>query len=498
MLRLIIILKNHTSLDIALFCCRLLKGYGVDLVVSNQAKYLASWGNKVTIYTLVKDDFIEKSLTRFGNIKVEVVSIQDLSKLPNKVTCDVAIAQTDPFFDLVLQLNPCITKIAWDHGEPNPEFFPEEMARRKAQKEVRKNNHLLYHKTVAISEFIKQDMGFTQADIVYCGSDHLLLQCPQYYQVQELIKTRAIQEGYSQEIFDKPFLLCVSRLGEIYRKYKGTDDLSQLRKLTNLPIMLVGKSDQPSDVEHFKNQGLICLDNLSNEELISAYLNCTAVVSLSTWEGYNLPLVEAISLGKMSFALDRGAHRETGAKVAATIEDLAKMILSNLEFVDNYQPPQTLYSWKDHVKQLNSIIYETRLQHLTTLLGDNSKKVIPFLIQRVTLPRIRKILQQNQSNLYLKPQTNPDISVLILSKDKIELLKPCLDSIFKTFSNINYEVIIGDTGSEKPETEAYYYSIPHQVIYLGKYNFSQGNNDLVHYAKGKYLLLLNNNTESLT
>ncbi|MFN6514481.1 MAG: glycosyltransferase [Nostoc sp. CreGUA01] len=497
-LRLRSIVSSQDSLNVAFFCARLKKGYGVDLVVATQAQYLAAWGHKVKIYTLVNDGFFTSSFSQIGNIEVITLSTFRLNSTVSKIVCDVAIAHTDPFFELVLKMNSYVTKIAWDYGEPPPELFPEQVEQRKAQKEFRRLHHHLYHKAIAISNFVKEDMGLTKADVVYCGSDHLIIEHPQYEKLRGKLANLASSRGYSPNCLDKPFLLCVSRLGEIYSRYKGTNDLQELSRLTNMPIVLVGKSDTYKDVKHFKEQGLICIENPSNEQLISAYLDCSACVSLSRWEGYNLPLVEAIAVGRMSFALDLGAHKETGAKVASNINELSQVILDDLQRADQYTPPKTLYSWKENSHKLNSIIYETRLKHLSTILGDNSKTFVLPIINKTTLPRIKKLQSKaNNYSLYFSNLQKLDLSILILSKDKINLLKPCLESIKQTIQHINYEILIGDTGSELSDTELYYKSIKDPVFYLGKYNFSIGNNYLASQARGRYILLLNNDTEAI-
>lgn len=493
------LLSTRDSLDVAFFCARLLKGFGVDLVVAMQAQYLAAWGHRVRIYTLANDNFFAQDFARVGNISVTVLPPTQLESRLKNIVCDVAIAHTDPFFGLVLNsLPPYVTKIAWDYGEPPPELFPGEEAARRAQIEFRRANHYLFHKTVAISEFVKRDMRLEQAEVVYCGSDHLLLANLKYPKLSGRITELAIAKGYPPDCLKRPFLLCVSRLAPIYRNYKGTNDLAELSRLTGMPILLVGKSDSPDDVTHFKNQGLICLDNLSSEELLSAYLDCTACVSLSKWEGYNLPLVEAMILGRPAFALDLGAHPETGAQVAPDIPSLAALIKQQLASSDPYLPPPQLCSWRDNAQKLNNLLYETRLRHLAASLGESVKPFVRKLHSKTTLHRIRKLESKYTRTrfTYLKPE-QIDLSILILSKDRVDLLQPCLESLQTALAGIQYEVLIGDTGSESATTEAYYKTLIHQVHYLGKYNFSSGNNDLARHARGKYLLLLNNDTEAI-
>ena len=96
---------------------------------------------------------------------------------------------------------------------------------------------------------------------------------------------------------------------------------------------------------------------------------------------------------------------------------------------------------------------------------------------------------------------DPLISILIPNKDHIEDLKRCMDSIDKKSTYKNYEYIIVENNSEKEETFSYYKKLEkenpkvHVVYWDGIFNYSAINNFGAQYAKGEYLLLLNNDTE---
>lgn len=95
----------------------------------------------------------------------------------------------------------------------------------------------------------------------------------------------------------------------------------------------------------------------------------------------------------------------------------------------------------------------------------------------------------------------PLVSIIIPNKDETESLDKCLRSIEKS-SYKNYEIIVVENNSEKDETFAYYKKIEAKgvrVIYWEKgFNYSAINNYGVSYAKGDYILLLNNDVEVIT
>lgn len=112
-------------------------------------------------------------------------------------------------------------------------------------------------------------------------------------------------------------------------------------------------------------------------------------------------------------------------------------------------------------------------------------------------------------------QKKDRISVIIPNKDEVESLKKCLASIERS-SYSNYEVIIVENNSCE-ETFSYYKSITDETktvdgvtlmegtlsggqrlliaVWKDGFNYSKLNNFGVSYAKGEYLILLNNDIE---
>jgi glycosyltransferase involved in cell wall biosynthesis len=96
----------------------------------------------------------------------------------------------------------------------------------------------------------------------------------------------------------------------------------------------------------------------------------------------------------------------------------------------------------------------------------------------------------------------PKVSIIIPTKDKLEFLQPCVESLLDKTRYDNYEVLVVDNQSQEPDTLVYYEQLSQRypehvrVLFYNKpFNFAEMNNWAVEQARGDYLLLLNNDTE---
>ncbi|WP_349431730.1 glycosyltransferase [Methylomarinum sp. Ch1-1] len=104
--------------------------------------------------------------------------------------------------------------------------------------------------------------------------------------------------------------------------------------------------------------------------------------------------------------------------------------------------------------------------------------------------------------LYLqRPLTSsPLVSIIIPTKNRLDLIRPCVESILEKTGYPHYEILIVDNQSDDPETLVYLSDISvrearvHLLSYDLPYNFSAINNVAAERAQGDYLLLLNNDT----
>lgn len=102
------------------------------------------------------------------------------------------------------------------------------------------------------------------------------------------------------------------------------------------------------------------------------------------------------------------------------------------------------------------------------------------------------------------PTPPPLVSIIIPTKNRVELLAACLKSIFTKTTYPNYEVIVVDNGSDDWSCRELYSALAREhgarftlIDHPGLFNFGRMNNVAAKEARGEFLLLLNNDTEIL-
>ncbi|MCR5268564.1 MAG: glycosyltransferase family 2 protein [Lachnospiraceae bacterium] len=162
--------------------------------------------------------------------------------------------------------------------------------------------------------------------------------------------------------------------------------------------------------------------------------------------------------------------------------------------------PKILYYWRSHAGSVAADI------NAKTYAIDAAKGAVAahltacgFSGFRIESTRAFETIFRIRYRLTEKPL----VSILIPNKDHVEDLRRCIHSITERSSYPDYEIIVMENNSTEEETFAYYEQIrQHPAIrveeYRGDFNYAKINNFGASKAKGKYLILLNNDTEVIT
>ena len=110
----------------------------------------------------------------------------------------------------------------------------------------------------------------------------------------------------------------------------------------------------------------------------------------------------------------------------------------------------------------------------------------------------------NTNRIYYKLGSKlPKVSIIIPTRDKVDLLKNCVLSILNKSTYQNYEIIIVDNGSQYPETIDFFNEMikldnVKVISYDIEFNYSKLNNFAAEASIGEYLCLMNNDIEIIS
>jgi O-antigen biosynthesis protein len=157
--------------------------------------------------------------------------------------------------------------------------------------------------------------------------------------------------------------------------------------------------------------------------------------------------------------------------------------------------PRVLYHWRktpgsiaeasDAKPQIGALQQSAVNAHLVRLK-------LPARTEQSNFPHRLKILPLPQTKF-------PSISIIVPTKDAVEVLGRCLESVSAKTSYPDFEMILMD--NETTDERALQLMARHsarRIAFPDPFNFSRANNQGAMAAKGDFLVFLNNDTEIIT
>lgn len=172
--------------------------------------------------------------------------------------------------------------------------------------------------------------------------------------------------------------------------------------------------------------------------------------------------------------------------------DLALRCIELIESTQIQHIPRVLYHWRVHGK---STALSSNKKPYSMLAGE---RALNEHFERCNIDAVAKHIGYGYRVKYSLPDNPPLVSVIILTRNGLQLLRTCIQSIIKLTTYPNYEIIVVDNGSDDPETLAYLNQPggrekEFRVIRIDRpFNYSALNNEAVKEAKGEYLAFVNN------
>ena len=162
-----------------------------------------------------------------------------------------------------------------------------------------------------------------------------------------------------------------------------------------------------------------------------------------------------------------------------------------------YHVPRILYHWRETPNSTSLALGNKSYAYIA------GKKALEDTLKRRKIKG--EVLDNPTSSTYLikYKHDNPRVSIIIPMKDKVNLTKVCIDSLYNKNTYQNFEIIIVDNNSTEEETLNYFNALKKEhdnvkiLTIKEEFNYSRLNNLAIKEATGDYILLLNNDTEVL-
>lgn len=105
--------------------------------------------------------------------------------------------------------------------------------------------------------------------------------------------------------------------------------------------------------------------------------------------------------------------------------------------------------------------------------------------------------------LWPLPDDVPSVDIIIPSRDHVDVLRTCIESVIGKTCYPKFNIIVVDNDSQEAATESYYQTLENDsrlklLRFKGAFNYSAINNFAVSHSDADVLVLLNNDTEVMT
>ena len=272
-----------------------------------------------------------------------------------------------------------------------------------------------------------------------------------------------------------PLLVLATRDVLLYDSFLQTlDKISSAAQCDN-----VGKLLWYTDHDHINDSGehvKPCYKPGWNSELLRQgnYIGALVIVSGQLYR----------DLGGMNFSLGESALLDFLLRVADVIDEKAVQRLPGINYgmpASRYHAPHGFFLGEyDHIA-MQTYLQRNASSGLTLLPG-----------QYNGLWKVHRDL----------PSEQPTVDILIPTRDRIDLLQRCIESIVSLTRYDNYTITVIDNDSKEAQTAAFHAQMSslanyRRLDFAGEFNYSAINNLAASKSAAEYLILLNNDTEVL-
>jgi glycosyltransferase involved in cell wall biosynthesis len=177
--------------------------------------------------------------------------------------------------------------------------------------------------------------------------------------------------------------------------------------------------------------------------------------------------------------------------------DLALRCLERIEPKQIHHIPRVLYHWRMHAESTEK---SGDAKSCALLAGE---RALNDHFQRQNVNARAELVGFGYRVHHVLPDVPPLVSLIIPTRNGLQLIRQCVESILKKTTYPNYEILIVDNGSDDPATLQYFKELQSdpriRVVRDDRpFNYSALNNAAVKLARGEVVGLLNNDLEVIS
>ena len=177
--------------------------------------------------------------------------------------------------------------------------------------------------------------------------------------------------------------------------------------------------------------------------------------------------------------------------------DLALRCVARLKAQQIRHIPRVLYHWRMISGSLAAI------PDAKPYAKEAARRAIADYCERNDMPgKVAPCPENSESHRFIHALVKPAplVSIIIPTRDRVGLLKRCVESIRARTDYDPFEIVVVDNGSVEEETKAFFLQARTNdsfrlIVEDGPFNYSRLNNRAAGEARGEILLFLNNDTE---
>ncbi|HWR00322.1 MAG TPA: glycosyltransferase [Chlorobaculum sp.] len=169
---------------------------------------------------------------------------------------------------------------------------------------------------------------------------------------------------------------------------------------------------------------------------------------------------------------------------------------------------------KRHIRHIPRVLYHWRIHKNSMANPGNAKPYAHLAARRAINEHLERMHIRAEAVdapeapgmsrvRYALPEIKPSVDIIILTRDKAEMLKKCIDSIVQKTIYTNYRIVLVDNGSGEMETHELFAVLRESplisIIRVDEpFNFSRLNNYAVERSTAEYVCLLNNDIKIIS